>query len=164
MLNPPHDTRHDTRLPVLTEVNRSMAPLEELDDSTKGLEGWHRAGLLWNCSIPITNTMGLYLYPCPNTTPSRPRVQHLLDKLMPRHQGPSCTRHQYVPSLYSGHVITYSRMLPFPSAKQPFYRMMARYRPQASLPNPLRKISCRMVFLYQTWPTSQSLSCTNFWC
>jgi hypothetical protein len=23
-----------------------MAPLEELDDSTKGLEGWHRAGLL----------------------------------------------------------------------------------------------------------------------
>jgi hypothetical protein len=28
----------------------------------------------------------------------------------------------------------------------------------------LRKISCRMVFLYQTRPTSQSLSCTNFWC
>jgi hypothetical protein len=37
-LNPPHDTRHDTRLPVLTEVDGSMAPLEELDDSTKGLE------------------------------------------------------------------------------------------------------------------------------
>jgi hypothetical protein len=34
-LNPPHDTRHDTRLPVLTEVDESMAPLEELDDSTK---------------------------------------------------------------------------------------------------------------------------------
>jgi hypothetical protein len=31
-LNPPHDTRHDTRLPVLTEVDESMAPLEELDD------------------------------------------------------------------------------------------------------------------------------------
>jgi hypothetical protein len=30
-------------LPVLTEVDRSMAPLEELDDSTKGLEGWHEA-------------------------------------------------------------------------------------------------------------------------
>jgi hypothetical protein len=37
-LNPPHDTRHDTRLPVLTEVDGSMAPLEELDDSTKGLD------------------------------------------------------------------------------------------------------------------------------
>jgi hypothetical protein len=37
-LNPPHDTRHDTRLPVLTEVDGSMNPLEELDDMTKGLE------------------------------------------------------------------------------------------------------------------------------
>jgi hypothetical protein len=37
-LNPLHDTRHDTRLPVLTEVDVSMAPLEELDDSTKGLD------------------------------------------------------------------------------------------------------------------------------
>jgi hypothetical protein len=30
--NPPHDTRHDTRLPILTEVDGSMNPLEELDD------------------------------------------------------------------------------------------------------------------------------------
>jgi hypothetical protein len=43
-LNPPHDTRHDTRLPVLTEVDESIAPLEELDDSTKGLDVWHGAG------------------------------------------------------------------------------------------------------------------------
>jgi hypothetical protein len=50
------------------EVDGSMAPLEELDDSTKGLEGWRKAGLLWNGSIPISNTKGLYLYPCPNTT------------------------------------------------------------------------------------------------
>jgi hypothetical protein len=130
----------------------------------EGLESWHGAGLLWNCSIPITNTKGLYLYPCPNTTPSRSRVQHLLSKLMPRCQCPSCTRHQFVPSLYSGHVITYSRMFPFPSAKQPFCRMMACYRPQAPLPNALRKISCRMVSLYQTQLTSQSLSYINFWC
>jgi hypothetical protein len=86
----------------------------------KGLERWHKAVLLWNCSIPITNIKGLYLYPCPNTTPSRPRLQHLLPKLMPRRQCPSCTRHQFVPSLHSGHVITYSRMLPLSSAKQPF--------------------------------------------
>jgi hypothetical protein len=76
-----------------------MAPLEELDDSTKGLESLHGAGLLWNCSIPITNIKGSYLYPCLNTTPSRPRLQHLLPKLMPRRQCTSCTRHQFVPSL-----------------------------------------------------------------
>jgi hypothetical protein len=34
-LNPLHDTRHDTRLSVLTEVDGSMAPLEELDDTTR---------------------------------------------------------------------------------------------------------------------------------
>jgi hypothetical protein len=33
-------------MPVLTEVDGSMAPLEELDDSTKGLEGWQGADLL----------------------------------------------------------------------------------------------------------------------
>jgi hypothetical protein len=37
-LNPLHDTRHDTRLPALTEVDGSMIPLEELDNTTKGLE------------------------------------------------------------------------------------------------------------------------------
>jgi hypothetical protein len=69
--------------------------------------------LLCKCSIPITDTKGLYLYPCPNTTPGRLRVQHLLPKLMSRRQCPSCTRHQFVPFLYPGHVITYSRKLPF---------------------------------------------------
>jgi hypothetical protein len=38
-LNLSHDTRHDTRLPVLMEVDGSMNPLEELDDTTRGLEG-----------------------------------------------------------------------------------------------------------------------------
>jgi hypothetical protein len=47
----------------------------------EGLESWHGAGLLRNCSIPITNTKGSYLYPCSNTTPSRPRLQHLLPKI-----------------------------------------------------------------------------------
>jgi hypothetical protein len=119
LLNPTHATRHDTRLPVLTEVDGSMAPLEELDDSTKGLKRWHGAGLLWNCSIPITNTKGLYLYPCPNTTPGRLRVQHSLPKLMSQRQCPSHTRHQFVASLYPGHVITRSRMLPFSNANSP---------------------------------------------
>jgi hypothetical protein len=39
-LNPPHDTRYDTRLPVLTEVDGSMNPLEELDSRV-----WRKAGL-----------------------------------------------------------------------------------------------------------------------
>jgi hypothetical protein len=112
----------------------------------------------------ITNAKGSYLYPCPNMTPSRPRLQHLLPKLMPRRQCPSCTLLQFIPSLYSGHIITYSRMFPLRSAKQSFCRMMACSRPHASLPNALRKISCWMVFSYQTRPTGQSLFCTNFWC
>jgi hypothetical protein len=37
-LNPLNDTRHDTRLSVLTEVDGSMNLLEELDNTTKGLE------------------------------------------------------------------------------------------------------------------------------
>jgi hypothetical protein len=56
--------------------------------------------LLCRCSIPITDIKGLYLYPCPNTTPGRLRVQHLMSKLMLRRQCPSRTRHQLVPSLY----------------------------------------------------------------
>jgi hypothetical protein len=127
-----------------------------------GLESWHGAGLLWNCTIPITNTNGSYLYPCPNMTPSRPRLQHLSPKLMPRRQCPCCTRHQFVPSSHSGHVITYSWMLSLPSVKHPFCRMMACSRPQASLPNALRKTSYRMASSYRTRPIGQSLSCTNF--
>jgi hypothetical protein len=130
----------------------------------KGLKSWHEADLLWICSIPITNTKGSYLHSCSNTTPSRPRLQHLLPKLMPRRQCPSCTCHQFVPSLCSSHVIMHSRMLPLPSVKQLFCRMITHSRPQAPLPNALRKTSCRMVLSYQTRPTGQSLPCTNFWC
>jgi hypothetical protein len=75
--------------------------------------------LLWNCSIPLTDTKGLYLYPCPNTTPGRLWVQHSLPKLMSQRQCPYHTRHQFVPSLYPGHVITYSWKLPFSSANSP---------------------------------------------
>jgi hypothetical protein len=96
-----------------------MAPLEELDDSTKGLKVWNGAGLLCGCSIPIIDIKGLYLYPCPNTTPGRLRVQHLIPKLMLRCQCPSRTRHQFAPSLYSGHVITHSRKLHFKNANSP---------------------------------------------
>jgi hypothetical protein len=76
--------------------------------------------LLCRCSIPITDIKGLYLYPCPNTTPGRLRVQHLIPKSMLRRQCPSRTRHQFVPSFYQDHVITHPRKLPFKSANSPF--------------------------------------------
>jgi hypothetical protein len=77
----------------------------------EGLESWHGARLLWNCSIPITNTNGLHLYPGSNTTPSRPRLQHLLPKINTIASYPSRTVINSSPSLYSIHVITHSRML-----------------------------------------------------
>jgi hypothetical protein len=63
----------------------------------KGLESWHGAGLMWNCPIPITNTKGLYLYPGSNTTPSRPRIQHLLAKINTMASCPSRIHHQFIP-------------------------------------------------------------------
>jgi hypothetical protein len=62
-LNPPHDTRHDTRLPVLTEVDGSMDPLEELDDSTKGLKSWHGAGFVVKLFDPYYRHQGFIFIP-----------------------------------------------------------------------------------------------------
>jgi hypothetical protein len=67
----------------------------------EGLESWHKAGLLWNCSISITNTKGLYLYPGSNTTPSRPWLQHLLPKIYTMASCSSRTHHQFIPSFIS---------------------------------------------------------------
>jgi hypothetical protein len=118
----------------------------------KDSKGWRKAGLLWNCSIPITDIKGLYLYRCPNTTPDRLGVQHLIPKLMLWCQCPSRTRHQFVPSLYLGHVIKYSRKLPLSSAKQSICRMMAYCRPQAFLPNPLRRFPAEWHFVTKLGP------------
>jgi hypothetical protein len=68
-------------------------------NSTTGLEGlesWHGAGFLWNCSISITNTKGSYLYPGSNMTPSRPRLQYLLPKINIMASCPSRIHHQLV--------------------------------------------------------------------
>jgi hypothetical protein len=122
------------------------------------------AGLLWRCSIPITDIKGLYLYPCPNTTPGRLRAQHLISKLMFRRQCPSCTRHQLVLSLHPGHVITHSRKLLFTSANNSFAQWWCIANRKHLYRILWGLFPCRMVFCYQTRPTSQSLSCTNFWC
>jgi hypothetical protein len=62
----------------------------------EGLENWHGAGLLRNCSIPITNTKGSYLYPGSNMTPSRPRLQYLLPKTNTMASCPSRIHHQLI--------------------------------------------------------------------
>jgi hypothetical protein len=130
----------------------------------KDSKDWRKAGLLWNCSIPITDIKGSYLYPCPNTTPGRLREQHLIPKLMLRRQCPSHTHHQFVPSLYPSHVTMHSQKLPFKCANSPSAEWWC-IADRKHLYRILRgDFSCRMVFRYQTRPTSQSLSCINFWC
>jgi hypothetical protein len=51
------------RLPVLTKVDGLMAPLEELDDSTKGLEGWHGAGFVVLMFDPYYRHQGFIFIP-----------------------------------------------------------------------------------------------------
>jgi hypothetical protein len=74
----------------------------------EGLESWHGADLLWNCSIPITNTKGLYLYP-------RLLVDHDYNiyylKLIPWRHVRLVSIIISSPSLYPIHVTTHSRML-----------------------------------------------------
>jgi hypothetical protein len=120
--------------------------------------------LLCRCSIPITDIKGLYLYLCPNTTPGRLRAQHLISKLMFRRQCPSCTHHQLVLSLYPGHIITHSRKLPFTSANSSFAEWWCISDRKHLYRILWGDFPCRMVFRYQTRPTSQSLSYTNFCC
>jgi hypothetical protein len=50
-------------LPVLTEVDGSMAPLEELDDSTKGLEVWHGADFVVKMFDPYYKHQGFIFIP-----------------------------------------------------------------------------------------------------
>jgi hypothetical protein len=126
----------------------------------EGLESWHGAGLLWNCSIPITNTKG-YIYTL------------VLTWLLVDHDyniyylksTPWChVRLVSTINLSSIHVITHSRMLPLPSVEQLSYRMTMYSWSKTPLPNALSKTSCRMVFFCQIRLTCQSLPCTNFWC
>jgi hypothetical protein len=49
-------------LPVLTEVDGSMASLEELDDSTKGLDVWHGAIFCYEDVRFLLQTSRVYIY------------------------------------------------------------------------------------------------------
>ena len=52
-----------TRLSELTEVDGSMTPLEEHDDTTKGLESWHGAGCIDLVVNPYYNGQGSIFIP-----------------------------------------------------------------------------------------------------
>jgi len=62
------------RLPVLTEIDGSMKPLEELDDTTKGTRSWHGAGLVVLVVNPYYNASGFIFIPWNSTSPSRLRL------------------------------------------------------------------------------------------
>jgi hypothetical protein len=65
------------------EVDGSMTPLEELDDTTKMTRKLARGLLYWfGCEHPITMVEGQYLYPRQNTSPKRLQfTNELLNKL-----------------------------------------------------------------------------------
>ena len=51
------------RLPGLTEVDGSMIPLEEHDDTTRTRKGWHGAGLVVLVVNILYNGRGLIFIP-----------------------------------------------------------------------------------------------------
>jgi hypothetical protein len=134
------------------------------NSTIEGLKNWHGAGLLWNCSIPIT-TLRVHIYTLALT---RLLVDHDYNiyclKL-------TSWRHVRLAPVINSSLLhiqatssRISRMLPLSSMIQFFCRTMMYSRPQTPLPNALRKIFFRMVLFYQTRPIGQSLPCTKFWC
>jgi hypothetical protein len=59
-----------------------MAPLEELDNSTKGLDVWHGAGFVAKMFDPYYKHQGFIFIPLSEHDSCRLRVQHLMSKLM----------------------------------------------------------------------------------
>jgi hypothetical protein len=96
--------------------------------------------LLCRCSIPITDIKGLYLYPCPNTTRGRLRVQHLMSKLMLRRQCSSRIRHQLVLSLHQATSPCIPENFSFKSANSLFVKRWRTADRKCPLPIPLRRL------------------------
>jgi hypothetical protein len=130
----------------------------------EGLESWHEAGLLWYCLKPNTNTKVLYLYPGPNTTPSRPRLQHLLLKFNTTVSCSSRIHHQFITFL-----IFSPRHHAFPNAFRfyPWNSSSAEWRCTPDRRHLYRmlwgKPSVEWCFFCQIRLTCQSLHCTNLW-
>ena len=69
------------RLPELTEVDGSMFPLEELDDTTKGTRSWHGAGLVVLVVNRNYNVQGFIFIPWIDTSLTRLRLQRIILKI-----------------------------------------------------------------------------------
>jgi hypothetical protein len=131
-LNPPHDTRHDTRLPVLTEVDGSMNPLAELDDTTRTRKFGVKPVCYENVQLQL-HTSRVHIYTCLNMTPGGLRAQYLIPNLMPKCECLSI--HSSLPFEPRHHAT------PRNLRKQSFCRTETNCRPQASPPNLLKKSS-----------------------
>jgi hypothetical protein len=70
-----------------------MTPHEELDDTTSRTRKLARGRFVVKLFDPYYKQLGLYLYPSSNTTPSRPRLQHLLPKINTMASCPSRIHH-----------------------------------------------------------------------
>jgi hypothetical protein len=111
--------------------------------------------LLRNCSISLTNTKGLYLYPVSNTTPSRLRLQHRLPKTYNMSSCRFRTHHQFISFFISSpchHV--FSNVSAF-NCGTTLCRMMTHSRPQMPFTECVEGNSCRMVLSRQSRPTCQ---------
>jgi hypothetical protein len=97
---------------------------------------------------------GFIFIPCLNMTPGGLRAQYLIPNLMPKCECLSI--HSSFPFEPRHHAI------PRNQRKQSFCRTETNCRPQASLPNLLKKSSPLNGICYQVSPTNQPLSCTNF--
>jgi hypothetical protein len=102
-LNPPHDTRHDTRLSILTEVDGSMSPLEKLDDTTR--TQWF--GVKPVCYENVFEYNYIHprsvFIPCHGMTPNGLQAQHLIPNL-----SLNAIAYPSICPFRSGHVITQS--------------------------------------------------------
>jgi hypothetical protein len=140
------------------EVDGSMAPLEELDDTTRRTQKLSRGRFVVKIVRSLLQTLRVYIYTLFLT---RLLVDHDYNiyclKLTTWRHVRFVSTINSSPSLYSVHVITHSRTIPLSTVEQLFCRMMMHSRSQMPLPNALRKISCQMVLFCQIRPTCQSV-------
>jgi hypothetical protein len=128
-------------------------------NSTTRLEDskvWRKAGLLWKmCEYNYIHP-GFIFIPCRGMISGGLRAQYLIPNLTPKCECLSI--HSSLPLGPRHHAI------PQNHRKQSLCRTEANCRPQAPLPNLLKKSSATRRDFYQVRPTNQTLSCTNFWC
>jgi hypothetical protein len=145
-------------LSVLTEVDGSMAPLEELDDTTRRTWKLARGRFVVKLFDTLLQTLRVYIYTLSLT---RLLVDYDYDiyclKLTTwRHVGFISIMSLSLSS-HLVHVITHSRMFPPSNVEQFFCRMMMHSRPQTLLTECVEGNSCRMVLSCQFRPTCHFL-------